>query len=535
MSKLSLNGATISCNSNQSIFDLAQETAMSIPSSCKKQGKCKECLVEIKSGEEFLSTPTSFEKHLAHGYRLSCQTFIEKEGEVMVENLKRSQIKIEEKGLANLVNFKIEPAIYRKGKTVYLDNLAIAESFEVLYGLVIDIGTTTVVVRLIDVEEGKIKASASFENPQRFSGTNVMSRIAYDTEFGKKELKRVFTKHLSNTILSICNTPENIYEVIIGGNTTMRDIFFGLDVYSIGQKPYQSISEKEIIKGIKTTTILQETAKKMQLPIHPKARVYGLPIIGGHVGADTSAGLLAIHLMEEDKLVAFMDIGTNTEIVIGNKNKALAASSPSGPSFEGGGISCGMPALNGAIENVFINENNEIKIKTVGDINPVGICGSGLMDILSELSRKEWINEFGRFEDESNQFDLDKNNRVFINENDINLLAQTKAANVAALKILFKNYGIEFSDINTFYLAGGFGEHIDLESSIRIGLLPNIPIEKFKKIGNATIEGLTIALLSKTKRKQLEEFVKNIEQINLESDPDFFDHFVDGCLFQKIK
>jgi len=401
--------------------------------------------------------------------------------------------------------------------------------------LAVDIGTTTVVVRLIDVEEGKIKASASFENPQRFAGSNVMSRIAYDTEIGKKELKRIFTKHLSETILSICKTPENIYEVVIGGNTTMRDIFFGLNVHSIGQKPYYSISEKEVLNGIRSTTILTETAKKMQLPIHPKAMVYGLPIIGGHVGADTSAGLLAIHLMEEDNLVAFMDIGTNTEIVIGNKNKAIAASSPSGPSFEGGGISCGMPALNGAIESVFIGDNDEIKVKTGGDEDPVGICGSGLMDILSELSRKELINELGRFEDDSDQFDLDKNNRVFINENDINLLAQTKAANVAALKILSKNYGIAFSDIKTFYLAGGFGEHIDLDACKRIGLLPNIPNEKFKKIGNATIEGLTIALLSKNKRKQLEEFVKNIEQINLESDPDFFDYFVDGCLFQEIK
>ena len=535
MPKLSFNGKVITCDSSQTLFDLAHEMFMSVPSSCKKQGKCKECLVEIKLGEEFLSSPTKQEKHLAHGYRLSCQTFIVKEGTVKVENLKRSQIKIKESGIANLVNFKLDPAIRKIDNRVFLNEIFIAETSGELLGLVVDIGTTTVVVRLINVEEGKIKASASFENPQRFSGSNVMSRIAYDTEFGKNELKRIFTKHLSETILAICDTPENIFEVIIGGNTTMRDIFFGLNVYSIGQKPYHSISEKEVREGLKTTTILKKTAKKMQLPIHPKAEVYGLPIIGGHVGADTSAGLLAIHLMQEDDLVAFMDIGTNTEIVIGNKNKAIAASSPSGPSFEGGGISCGMPALNGAIESVFIDENDKVKFKTVGNEKPIGICGSGLMDMLSELSRKELINEFGRFEDDSDRFDLDVKNNVFINENDINLLAQTKAANVAALKILFKNYDIVFDDIKTFYLAGGFGEHIDLDASKRIGLLPNIPNKKFKKIGNATIEGLTIALLSKKKRTQLEEFVKNIEQINLESDPDFFDHFVDGCLFQEIE
>ncbi|MEN8187452.1 MAG: ASKHA domain-containing protein [Bacteroidota bacterium] len=535
MSNFSLNGKTISCSTGQSLFDLAEGIFVHVPSSCKKQGKCKECLVEVRSGEEFLSAPALEEKHLAPGYRLACRTFIEREGEIKAETLKRADIKIEENGDRNINDFELDPLVHRNGNTVFLEDKAIAETSGALLGLVVDIGTTTVVIRLIDVEEGKIKASASFENPQRFAGTNVMSRIAYDTEVGKKKLKRVFTRQLSDTILSICDTPENIFEVIIGGNTTMRDIFFGLDVHSIGQKPYKSISEFAFENGEKDFTSVEKTAKEMRLPIHTKARVYGLPIIGGHVGADTSAGLLAIELIKEDKMVAFMDIGTNTEIVIGNKNKAITASSPSGPSFEGGGISCGMPALTGAVESVYIDEDDQIKIRTIDSEKPTGICGSGLMDVLGELSRKEKINEFGRFEEEIEKFYLDKDNQIFINENDINLLAQTKAANVAALKILVKEYGINFNEIDTFYLAGGFGEHIDLGACIRIGLLPDIPKEKFKKIGNATIEGLTIALLSKRKRTELEEFVKNIDQINLESDPDFFDHFVDGCLFQEIE
>jgi uncharacterized 2Fe-2S/4Fe-4S cluster protein (DUF4445 family) len=272
----------------------------------------------------------------------------------------------------------------------------------------------------------------------------------------------------------------------------------------------------------------------MQIPIHPKAKIYGLPIIGGHVGADTSACLLAIHLMEEDKVIAFMDIGTNTEIVIGNKHRAITASSPSGPAFEGGGIAFGMPALDGAIDSVKISDDGSIDIKTVNNKAPVGICGSGLIDILGELTRTKKINEVGRFIDDLEPLYLDKENKVFINENDINLLSQTKAANVAALQILFKEYGLAFDEIDIFYLAGGFGEHIDIEAGIRIGLLPNIPREKFKKIGNATIEGLNIALLSKTKRAALENFVGNIRQINLETDPDFFDHFVEGCLFHEI-
>jgi len=534
MSSFSFNNKTIQVNSNQSLFDLAEGLSIKVPSSCKNQGKCKECLIEIKEGSEFLSPLTINEQHLSSKYRLACQTFIENEGEVKAESLKRSLIKIEDKGISTLSNLKLEPAVFRKENIVFIEDKAIAETTDSLFGLAVDIGTTTVVVRLINLEEGKIKATASFENPQRFAGTNVMARIVYDTEQGKKELKRVFTAHLSNTILSLCDTPKNIFEVIIGGNTTMRDLFFGLNVFTIGQTPYKSLTEFDVEKGQKRTTAIQNTAKKMHLPICPKARIYGLPIIGGHVGADTSACLLAIQLMKENKVIAFMDIGTNTEIIIGNKHKAITASSPSGPAFEGGGIAFGMPALDGAIENVKIFDDGNIIIKTVNDKPPAGICGSGLIDILGELTRTEKINKVGRFIDDIELLYLDNDQHVFINENDINLLSQTKAANVAALQILFKEYGIAFNEIDTFYLAGGFGEHIDIEAGIRIGLLPNIPREKFKKIGNATIEGLTIALLSKTKREALEKFVTNIRQVNLETDPDFFDHFVEGCLFHEI-
>ncbi len=535
MPTFTFNNKTIQSTANRSLFDLAKDLSIPpIPSSCKEQGKCKECLIEITSGSELLSALTKEEQHLMPKYRLACQTFVKKEGEVKAESLKRSLIKIEDRGISTTSNLKIEPAVYRKGNTIFLDDMAIAETTGSLLGLAVDIGTTTIVVRLIDLEEGTVKATASFENPQRFAGTNVMARIVYDTEHGKKELKRVFTAHLSNTILSICDTPESIFEVMIGGNTTMRDLFFGLNVFTIGQTPYKSITEFEMEKGEKRTTAIQNNAKKMQIPIHPKAKIYGLPIIGGHVGADTSACLLAIHLMEEDKVIAFMDIGTNTEIVIGNKHRAITASSPSGPAFEGGGIAFGMPALDGAIDSVKISDDGSIDIKTVNNKAPVGICGSGLIDILGELTRTKKINEVGRFIDDLEPLYLDKENKVFINENDINLLSQTKAANVAALQILFKEYGLAFDEIDIFYLAGGFGEHIDIEAGIRIGLLPNIPREKFKKIGNATIEGLNIALLSKTKRAALENFVGNIRQINLETDPDFFDHFVEGCLFHEI-
>ena len=533
MTTLTLNGKKLQASPGDNLFDLAQSAFIAVPSSCKKQGKCKECVVEIRSGEELLSAKTPEEKHLNHAYRLSCRTVIEKPGTLEVTTLKRADIRIQDKGTVRLKDELTDPAVTKEGATVFLDGSPIDETDGAILGLTLDIGTTTVVARLIDIEKATVISSASFENPQRYAGTNVMSRIAYDTEVGKKELKRVFTEHLSDIITSLTDRPENIYEVVVGGNTTMRDLFFGLDVYSIGQKPYQSVTEKMLQNGEKASTSLAATGKKMRLPVHSGARIYGLPVIGGHVGADTAAALLAIDLMEEDRTVVLMDIGTNTEILIGNKNRVLAASSPSGPSFEGGGISCGMPALTGAVETVKI-ENDQPVYQTIGNAEPTGICGSGLIDLMSELLRVDKINMLGRFEDEADRYYLNKERNVFIDENDINLLAQAKGANVAALKILFKRYGIRPDEIDVFYLAGGFGNHIDIEACIRIGLLPDLPVDRFKKIGNAAIEGLSDVLLSKTKREQLEEFVKSVEQVNLESDPDFFDHFVDGCMFGKI-
>src|SRR5262249_13150297 len=160
------------------------------------------------------------------------------------------------------------------------------------------------------------------------------------------------------------------------------DIFFRLNVYSIGQNPYRSLTEIEMSEGKRATTSVSDTAKKLLLPIHPKARVYGLPIISGHVGADAAACMLAIDLANENRMVAVMDIGTNTELILGNKNKIFAASCPAGPAFEGGKISCGMPGLPGAIEKVTIAGDGSVKAGVIGDVPAEGICGSGLVDLL---------------------------------------------------------------------------------------------------------------------------------------------------------
>jgi uncharacterized 2Fe-2S/4Fe-4S cluster protein (DUF4445 family) len=316
----------------------------------------------------------------------------------------------------------------------------------------------------------------------------------------------------------------------------MRDLFFRLSVYSIGQSPYQSLTELEIAEGKRTTTSLSDTARRLGLPIHPKARVHGLPIISGHVGADAAACMLAIDIANEERVVAVMDIGTNTELIVGNRHKVLAASCPAGPAFEGGQITFGMPGLPGAIEKVVIRDDGQVETSVIGDVPAEGICGSGLVDLLSELVRTGHMNALGRFEEAGEDFVVapGADRPVTFNEGDVNALAQAKGANVAGLQIAFAEYGIDFSQLDVFYLAGGFGRHLNLTSSKRIGLIPNIDAGRILQVGNASVEGACIALLSMAKRRELEALVKRVTHCRLETHPGFFDYFVEGCQFAPV-
>jgi uncharacterized 2Fe-2S/4Fe-4S cluster protein (DUF4445 family) len=267
------------------------------------------------------------------------------------------------------------------------------------------------------------------------------------------------------------------------------------------------------------------------LPIHPEACVYGAPIISGHVGADAAACMLAVDLAHERRTVAIMDIGTNTELIVGNRDRILAASCPAGPAFEGGAIACGMPALDGAIEDVAIAEDGSFRLSVIGGGAAEGICGSGLVDLLSELLRTGRMNERGRFE-EGARIDLAEG--VYFLESDVNELAQAKGSNIAGIRTVCDSYGISFDEIEVFYLAGGFGRHLKVEAAQRIGLIPTIDPGRIVQAGNAAIEGASVALRSAEKRAELEELVKRVEHCRLETHPKFFDFFVDGCQFQAV-
>ena len=538
--ELHFNSHVTSAEPGTSLFTYGERLGIPVPTSCNKQGKCKECVVEVAEGMECLSKPGPEEKHLKGSFRLSCCARITAEqGTVRCHTMRRGTMKIEKHAFelpTGPRTWQLDPAVTRDGDRILLDGAEIDRGTGPLHGLAIDLGTTTVVIRLLNLETGEVIADSSFENPQRFGGSDVMARIQYDTEDRTKTLQRTLTGYMSRAITEFPVDPRSIYEVIIAGNSTMRDMFFRLSVYSIGQSPYQSLTELEIAEGKRTTTSLSDTARRLGLPIHPKARIYGLPIISGHVGADAAACMLAIDIANEERVVAVMDIGTNTELIVGNKHKVLAASCPAGPAFEGGQITFGMPGLPGAIEKIAIHNDGRVETRVIGDVPPEGICGSGLVDLLAELLRTGRMNALGRFEDGSHEFTVATggDRPVTFSEADINALAQAKGANVAGLQIAFAEYGLDYSQLDVFYLAGGFGRHLGLDSSKRIGLIPNLPTEKIVQVGNASVEGACIALLSRTKRAELEALVKRVQHCRLETHPGFFDYFVEGCQFAPV-
>jgi uncharacterized 2Fe-2S/4Fe-4S cluster protein (DUF4445 family) len=541
MPAVTINGHRIDSPVGSSLFDAAAQAGVRVPTSCLAQGKCKECIVEVMSGMDLLVPRTEHERHLRDRFRLSCQCRIaDKAGVIECHTMRRGHMRIEGKALnlpISRAHTPLDPAVTRDGNRIVdrISGRVLEESSGPVHGLAMDLGTTTVVVRLLNLETGELVADASFENPQRFGGSDVMSRIQYDTVHKGKLLRRTLAGYLTHAIEEFPVDPKTIYEVVVVGNSTMRDLFFRQNVYTIGQTPYRSISEIELAEGRRTTTSLTETGRRCLLPIHPAARVYGLPIISGHVGADAAACMLAVGLGDDDRLVAVMDIGTNTELILGNRERILAASCPAGPAFEGGAIACGMPGLDGAIEDVTLDEAGEFTLGVIGGGAPEGICGSGLVDLMSELLRTGRMNDMGRFDDGATRFTLDASHDVYFLESDVNELAQAKGANVAGLQVVFSHYGISFDEVDVFYLAGGFGRHLKKDASRRIGLIPNLPDAAIVQVGNAAIEGACIALLSVDRRDALEALVKRVEHCRLETHPDFFEFFVEGCQFKPVE
>ena len=535
MSPLNYNGQTLTSLVGNSIFDYADALSVRVPTSCGRTGECHECIVEIKQGMDALSPHTDAEAFLREDYRLACQAkVVDADADVEFAVLRR-QPRILTRSVRRDIN--VEPHTTRDGDGVNFDGVRIDDYRGQMLGVAIDVGTTTVVLNLADLESGEILDTASFENPQRFGGSDIMHRISYDGGDFPGELRQVMLSALNFEIGELSRRNgfhrRRIYEVVIVGNSTMRDIFFGFDVQPIGERPYKSITELEMLEGKRQTTALNVKASEIGLRVFPNANVYGGPLIGSHVGADVAADMLAVSMDEEEDVVMLVDVGTNTEVVLGNRHRLMSASCPAGPAFEGGQVRYGMPGYDGAVESVALDVDG-VNYHTIGDAPPQGICGSGLVDLLAELRRTGKMNELGAFGNGAREFAFVPDTGMALSRADISALAQAKSANYSGQYIVLRNYGVSFDGVARLYLAGGFANYINVRNAVNIGFVANLPEERIVKVGNASLEGATIMLLSRTLRRRIEQLVQTIQHIELETTPDFFDIFVEGCMFNPM-
>ena len=535
---ITCEGKEYQLSPGKTVFDYADDLAVQVPTSCFRTGQCHECIVEIKQGMDSLRPPNEAETFLRDNYRLACQAVVLD----VDEHIEFTPLRRTPKILTHIVTEldtpqSPNPLVTHREGIVYYDNEPIDRFRGHLYGLALDIGTTTVVANLVDLETGETVSVSSFENPQRFGGSDIMHRISYDGEF-EGELRKSLIAALNSQIMEMCEkhdfVRQEIYEIVVAGNTTMRDIFFKQDVQSIGQKPYKSVIEHEYREGIRSTTSLTEKSRRLGIRSNPKAMVYSLPLIASHVGADVAADLIAVDMQSQDEVVMLVDVGTNTEVVVGNAKRMVAASCPAGPAFEGGGIEYGMPAYPGAIESVKWVDG-KIDYETIGAEKPQGLCGSGLISLLAELRRHNQMSAKGVFADRKQRImPLLSEHGITFSRDDASNLAQAKAANYCGQYIVLRHFGCSPQDITKLYLAGGFANYVNLQDAIDIGFLAPVPQDRIFKIGNAAVGGAKAVLLSREKRADIEKFVQNIEHIELETTADFFEIFVEGCQFNPM-
>ena len=522
----------------QLLFDVASELSVVVPASCRKTGRCHECVVEIRSGGDQLTPRTGEEGFLGATFRLACQARVataERDVEFTVLR-RRLRILLAPEGLAP--DPDLDPAVREVGGHVIADDgtdLGVIGGSPV--GVAVDVGTTTVVLELVDLRTGAVLAIASIENPQRFGGSDVMTRISYDGEV-PGELRLALRRALNHELRRLCAElgleRRRLVEMVIVGNPTMRDLAFGLDIRPIGRLPYRSVTETAWRNGTEPTTMISRRAHEAGFLMHPQGRVTGGPLIASHVGADAAADLVAVDAVERGGSFLLVDIGTNTEIIASDGHRLVAASSPAGPAFEGGGVRYGMPGADGAIEAAHLVDGRW-DLGVIGGAEPEGICGSGLVDLLAELRRAGWMSDRGGFGSGIAEMRIVDSPRITLSRADVGHLSIAKAATAVGQRVLLRRLGLRPEDLDRVYLAGGFANALDIRSAVAIGLLVDTPIERIIRAGNASIAGARALLLSRGRRAALDDLVRRIEHVELESEPDFFDLFTDGCMFEPIR
>ena len=413
-----------------------------------------------------------------------------------------------------------------------------------IVGCAIDIGTTTVTMVLADLVSGKLLAKGSSGNGQIRYGADVINRIIEQGKNGgKKKLQDAIVKEtLTPIIANLCRTAgissRSILRLCVAANTTMNHLFVGVDAESVRMEPYipSFFSWEGMLAG------------DLKLPANPLAPVLIAPNIGSYVGGDITSGTLAAGLWDKDEMSLFIDLGTNGELVFGNRDFMMSCACSAGPAFEGGDISCGMRATDGAIEACEINkETMEPKLTIVGDPGqkPVGICGSGIIDIISELFRCSIINARGLFDREGDRIKRDAHGmgryvlatadesetgrEISINEVDIDNFIRAKGAIFSAIDTMLQSVDMTPECIDKVYVAGGIGSGINMKNSVNIGMLPDVELEKYHYIGNSSLTGAYAMVMSDEANQKCIELGANMTYLELSTYPGYMDSFVAAC------
>lgn len=427
------------------------------------------------------------------------------------------------------------------------------------YGLAVDIGTTTIAIYLCNLEDGTIAAMDSMFNPQLKYGEDVMSRIAYtmaNSRTGLRDMQIALLEGLNGLIRSVCDAAkvaaENILEATVVGNTAMHHIFLGIDPRNLGLSPFSP--------AIQSSLNIQ--AGDLGLKIHPAANVHVLPIEAGFVGADNVGVLIAERPYQQDEMVLIIDLGTNGELILGNRQRLLSSSCATGPAFEGGHLQCGMRAAIGAIEKVRVDPRNlGVTFKVMGlekwsdeyapeKIQARGICGSGIIDAIAEMIGAGILETSGRFNPDLRNPRLRKSEKgyefiiaraqetdigrdIVVSAADVRAVQLAKGAIYSGAKVMMKMLGVR--KVDRVILAGAFGSYIDSERAMRLGMFPDCEPGKVISVGNAAGEGARIALLDRNMREEADRIARQIEYVDLTTAPDFAREFIAAMPFPHMK
>jgi uncharacterized 2Fe-2S/4Fe-4S cluster protein (DUF4445 family) len=586
------------------LFDAASWNAVPIDSTCGGHGTCKKCKVQILEGDTPISSldirafsPTE----LKDGWRLACRAIATTDLAVEVPpmvtrpkaatvgvgrqvilrpSLQKRYLEMEEPTLEDQASDleRILREIDDLDVTVSLDVLrdigttlrrsdfkvtAVISDDELIavepgdttasrHGMAFDLGTTTVVATLLDLDTGTPVAVSSMLNKQQPFGADVITRISA-TMLDPDALGRLRDRAqetLAQLALEVCEKggidPATVYEVALAGNATMTQLVLGMDPEPLGVAPF--------IMSTRSFETLR--ASDLGLTLHPRATAYLFPALGAYVGGDIVAGILATGMTRDKRIRLFIDVGTNCEIVLGSAERVLTTAAPAGPAFEAAQIKCGMRAAEGAIETIRIDQG-ELKVGVIGEVAAQGLCGSGLVDACAELAREGFIDESGRYltdeaaralspaladrlvmRGEERVFVLawkgevgDVEDSVFLSQRDVRELQFAKAAIATGWKILVEELGVEVSDISQVLLAGSFGSYLSPASAVRIGLVPKLPVARIVAAGNVAGEGAKMVLLSAQERAQAMAVLEEVEYVELSGREDFQDMFVDLLKF----